>query len=187
MLTLLRDKGGFTRSRMVGLDYSEKSVELARKLLERSAGEPSQGGSIRFDVYDIFASRPVEEEEWFLAAEGGFDIVLDKGTFDAVSLSAEEVPAEGQEAVSGKNKSSRIQQRICELYPAAATRLVKLGGFLVVTSCNWTEDELVKWFTATYTAESELSVWGRVEYQKFRFGGQEGQGVCTVCFQRKKR
>lgn len=184
MLTLLRDKGGFN-GKMVGVDYSERSVELARQLL---AVRPSASASadIRFETWDILASSEAaapEAEGWFPADKGGFDIVLDKGTFDAVSLSAEEIPVEGSVVT---DKSGRIQRRICERYPAAAARLMRPGGFLIVTSCNWTEEELIKWFTAANTdAESELSVWGKVEYVKFRFGGQEGQGVCTVCFQRR--
>ncbi|KAL1961395.1 hypothetical protein VTO42DRAFT_123 [Malbranchea cinnamomea] len=202
MLTLLRDKGGFTGS-MVGLDYSEKSIELARQLLtlrSQTQNRPNHDdingdnhNNIRFEVWDILATSTAKDAmpEWFPASQGGFDIVLDKGTFDAVSLSAEEIAEEDSGEGGGQSTSKRVHRRICERYPAAATRLVRPGGFLVVTSCNWTEDELVKWFTAPTTSggeagESALVVWGRIEYAKFRFGGQEGQGVCTVCFQRNQ-
>ncbi|KAG5287719.1 hypothetical protein I7I53_08111 [Histoplasma capsulatum var. duboisii H88] len=77
---------------------------------------------------------------------------------------------------------------MCERYPEIVRGLVRREGFLVVTSCNWTEEELIKWFTRREAGENEggdrLVVWDRVEYPKFRFGGQEGQGVCTVCFRR---
>lgn len=141
---------------------------------------------IQFEEWDILNSKallspsgtplaPVSTDDtlpWFPYSAGGFDIVLDKGTFDAISL-ADDAKA----------------TRVCERYPAIARRLLRNGGFLVVTSCNWTEEELVKWFVGPGPADGEgcsdrLVVWGRVEYPRFRFGGQEGQGVCTVCFQR---
>ncbi|KAL4921025.1 methyltransferase domain-containing protein [Aspergillus aurantiobrunneus] len=199
MLALLRKRGGFAGD-MVGVDYSGKSVELARELQvtgrheayqsdseEESdfgsdgggeGGEGEKGGErwheIRFEEWDILRS----EDElragkvcWFPYDQGGFDIVLDKGTFDAVSLMAE--------------KSQ------CERYPGIAGGLVRKGGFLVVTSCNWTEEELVRWFISASIglgsgsdSSGKLVVWGKLQYPRFRFGGQEGQGVCTVCFQR---
>lgn len=137
---------------------------------------------IQFEEWDILGSKallspsgtklspkPTDETlPWFPYATGGFDIVLDKGTFDAISL-ADDAKA----------------TRVCERYPDIARRLLRNGGFLVVTSCNWTEEELVKWFVGgDGGAADRLAVWGRVEYPRFRFGGQEGQGVCTVCFQR---
>lgn len=191
---------------MVGVDYSIGSVRLARELQrlrihsaylggssdseddeqeqEQEQEQPGEGpgteddSDIRFEEWDILSSRdPLSDSstgtlDWFPYAQGGFDIVLDKGTFDAVSL-CDEVDA-------------GAQRRVCERYPAVARRLVRRGGFLVVTSCNWTEEEVVKWFTWSggTSGEDGLKVWGRVDYPRFQFGGKEGQGVCTVCFQR---
>lgn len=202
MLALLRKRGGFT-GEMVGVDYSAQSVELARELQrsrghsayhseseeedsedededENDNGEKVQGEekSIRFEEWDVLGSKAClspsgdavevtgEALDWFPYHQGGFDIALDKGTFDAISLA-----------------DDAKETRVCERYPDIARRLLRRGGFLVVTSCNWTEDELVKWFTGA-EGKDRLVVWGRVEYPRFRFGGQEGQGVCTVCFQR---
>ncbi|OJD27081.1 hypothetical protein ACJ73_01521 [Blastomyces percursus] len=217
MLALLRDEGGFTGGQMVGVDYSPKSIELARRLhhLDSSSMRDdladtttTSGGSgtpaIRFEVWDVFDKRVVEELDWFPADQGGFDIVLDKGTFDAISLSAAEVvvdvgAAAGEGGAEGGEKEEEnvdtkrsrvVQRRVCERYPGIVRGLVRKDGFLVVTSCNWTEEELIRWFTRRELGEGEgdggdrLVVWGRVEYPKFRFGGQEGQGVCTVCFRR---
>jgi hypothetical protein len=206
---------------MVGVDYSERSIVLARELQRlkihsaywadsrpSSAGGSNPGGNagdgeeddvvvagassleppntaeavpasgdegIRFEVWDILASDgdfTRGELGWFPYDKGGFDIVLDKGTFDAVSLSEERDEGSGE--------------RVCERYPGIARGLVRRGGFLVVTSCNWTEEELVRWFVGGGDGGDDgLGVWGRVEYPRFRFGGHEGQGVCTVCFQRK--
>jgi hypothetical protein len=214
MLALLRKKGRFS-GRMVGVDYSARSVELARELQrvrghsayrtddeddddddddeeededegegDNADADTPEPAPIQFEEWDILGSKAVLSESgvktsptsddvtlpWFPYEEGGFDIVLDKGTFDAISL-ADDAKA----------------TRVCERYPDIARRLVRRGGFLIVTSCNWTEDELVKWFVAGKEdgeKKDALVVWGRVEYPRFRFGGQEGQGVCTVCFQR---
>ncbi|KAJ5608845.1 hypothetical protein N7528_009412 [Penicillium herquei] len=206
MLALLQKKGGFN-GMMVGVDYSAQSVELARELQRsrghsayRSDSESDESDSegdgdenqeaesvpepIIFEEWDILSSKAmlsptgtaisISNEEtlsWFPYQTGGFDIVLDKGTFDAISL-------------AGDAKETRV----CERYPDIVRRLLRKGGFLMVTSCNWTEEELVKWFTGPVGSvegqEDRLVVWGRVEYPRFRFGGQEGQGVCTVCFQR---
>lgn len=227
MLALLRRKGGF-RGELVGVDYSEGSVKLARELVgsgyysydsedsddddddyggeedavitsstgtNNGTGNAEEGkgrgeglqttelsnetttSGIRFEVWDILSSThhlhgslsqipEPEKLSWFPYHKGGFDIVHDKGTFDAVSLSSE---------------TDSAGERVCERYPAIARGLVRKGGFLVVTSCNWTEEELVKWFVKDGNG---LRVWGRVEYPRFRFGGREGQGVCTVCFVR---
>ncbi|KAJ5094561.1 hypothetical protein N7456_010422 [Penicillium angulare] len=228
MLALLRKRGGYT-GRMVGVDYSAQSVELARELQRTRGHSAYHSGSedesssedeahedeeekgseseteteipqIQFEEWDILSSTatlspngsPVldpapgsgsgsvstssEEERlpWFPYKTGGFDIVLDKGTFDAISLA-----------------DNAKETNVCERYPFIVRQLLRNGGYLIVTSCNWTEEELVKWFTqdsasgsAQEGAGDKLIVWGRVEYPRFRFGGAEGQGVCTVCFQR---
>ena len=217
MLALLRKKGRFAGD-MVGVDYSGRSVELARELQRlriHSAylsdsededdfedGEEQQAKNvdtnIRFEEWDILSSTDAlsgdgEERglDWFPYQKGGFDIVLDKGTFDAVSLSEETVEdRRGATEASASNSKTigsgtkTIQRRVCERYPDIARRLMRKGGFLVVTSCNWTEEELIQWFTRSESDGDRLQVWGRVEYPRFRFGGKEGQGVCTVCFQR---
>ncbi|PWY80038.1 hypothetical protein BO83DRAFT_375986 [Aspergillus eucalypticola CBS 122712] len=231
MLALLRKRGGY-KGVMVGIDYSIRSVQLARELqrlrihsayLSDSEDEGSDGDdeggkegngeggdtNIRFEEWDILhgdvyettttTTTTTSEEgsngkgkvDWFPYDKGGFDIVLDKGTFDAVSLSDEVIPdADG--AAEGHASGKTVQRRVCERYPGIVRGLVRKGGFVVVTSCNWTEEELVAWFTRADTSsgggggeeEDKFVVWGRVEYPRFRFGGREGQGVCTVCFQR---
>ena len=161
MLFLLREEGKFA-GKLVGVDYSEASIDLCRQLAiqEGYPLEPSSNGrSLEFAIWDIMRTPP--RQEWV----EGFDVVLDKGTFDAVSLS-EEVDEQGK--------------RICEGYRERVEMLVKKGGYVLVTSCNWTEEELAEWFTG-----GELDVFGRVEYPTFKFGGQTGQSVCSVCFKKK--
>ncbi|KAJ5661239.1 uncharacterized protein N7484_000611 [Penicillium longicatenatum] len=163
MLALLRKRGGFA-GKMVGVDYSPLSVELAREL-QRSRGHSAyrtdsedeedseeegegegegeavqvEASPIQFEEWDVLGSKDILSPEglptpspsgemlsWFPYASGGFDIVLDKGTFDAISLA-----------------DDAKETRVCERYPDIARRLLRRGGFLVVTSCNWTEEELI--------------------------------------------
>lgn len=155
MLFRLREQGGFA-GRMMGLDYSAASVELARKIKGAKSNDTTTMEDIDFQVWDIMGS-----ERWH---GGAFDVVLDKGTFDAVSLSAD---------------VDRQGNRVCEGYRAQVEGMVKRGGVLLVTSCNWTEGELKEWFGG-----GEFLYEGEVEYPRFRFGGGMGQSISSVCFRR---
>lgn len=102
------------------------------------------------------------------SAVAGWDVVLDKGTFDAVSLSDQ------------KDESGR---RICEDYRGRVLRLLRTGGVFLVTSCNWTEEELKGWFEGGEGGvEGQLKQVDRVEYRSFSFGGVKGQTISTACF-----
>ena len=148
MLFQLREEGGFSGS-MLGLDYSTASIELAKSI----ASNRGLSEGIVFEVRDLLGD---------LSNHPRFDIVLDKGTFDAVSLSG--------------------QQGIEEKYVRNVASLVREGGLLLVTSCNWTEKELKSWFEG-----EELQFEGRIDYPIFRFGGLTGQSISTVCFRREDR
>ena len=188
MLFSLRLQGQFYGT-MVGLDYSRSSIELARKLQARYS-DPSVLGEliemeddyivppndvgcdkIHFEVFDVFQDQ-LDSASWWM--DGGFDLVLDKGTFDAISLSSETI-----------DRNENGTWRLCELYPQKVVDLVRPGGFFLITSCNWTEAELVRWFT-TGPVVGELEVSARLQYRSYQFGGQQGQGVATVCFRKKK-
>ncbi|KAJ9668144.1 Protein-lysine N-methyltransferase efm4 [Coniosporium apollinis] len=166
MLFALRDAGW--EGRMVGVDYSGASVRLARQVQEKRVrdsrddeGEESGGDAVLFEEWDILN---FEAGEWL---GDGFDVVLDKGTFDAISLS-------GEMGVEGR--------RICEGYRERVEKLVKKGGRLLVTSCNWTEAELRWWFDVS---GGGLTFEDSIKYPSFRFGGVEGTKVASVCFRRK--
>ena len=53
-----------------------------------------------------------------------FDLCLDKGTYDAISL----------------DPDNAEMKRKC--YQQSVLSLLKSGGLLLLASCNWTEDEL---------------------------------------------
>lgn len=172
---------------MVGVDYSERSIELARRLRQDyshpeprtepsnnygdKSGDPGRD-KIRFEVFDIIKDAATSADWWI---DDGFDIVLDKGTFDAVSLSSET-----------DTTTDGVELRICELYPRKVAHMVRPGGFLLVTSCNWTEDEVISWFTKGGLG-AELEVFDTISYPTFQFGGQKGQGVASVCFRKTRK
>jgi SAM-dependent methyltransferase len=160
LLFSLREDGWM--GELVGVDYSANSIRLANDILgSKYPSTSSSRPNIAFHEFDILSSTT---PSWLAS---GFDVVLDKGTFDAISLS-EETDAQGR--------------RICEGYREKVEGLVKEGGRFLITSCNWTEEELRGWFEGE---QSGLVFEDKVKYPSFRFGGKEGSSVCTICFTRR--
>lgn len=141
---------------MFGVDYSATSVKLAEEIRSSKGDEYVD---ITFSEFDILTNAPTP------SLSSGFDIVLDKGTFDAICLS---------------NETDAQGRRVCEGYKEKVVPLMKEGGRFLITSCNWTEEELMGWFEG-----GELRCVGKVKYPSFKFGGREGSSVVTLCFQRK--
>ena len=77
-------------------------------------------------------------------------LAVDKGTFDAISL-----------ANDGKEARKRYVDSIAEL-------LVAGTGVLVITSCNWTRDELREFFCAP-----RFTLLGHIDYRALVYGGQK--------------
>ncbi|ETS76005.1 hypothetical protein PFICI_12949 [Pestalotiopsis fici W106-1] len=197
----LRDEGW--AGRMLGVDYSERSVEFARRINEvkqaeyhdeeeeekeedeeddEDEDEPNPSRQpVEFEQLDILSPPPAGSAVLSGAQNSGWDVVLDKGTFDAISLSS---------ATDSRGR------RINEGYRASALRLVRNGGLFLITSCNWTEDELVQWF-ADKTAfdeeeDQDLRGWtfevvDRLKYRVFTFGGVKGQTISSMCFRKVAR
>lgn len=82
-----------------------------------------------------------------------YDFVLDKGTLDAIAL-------------SGDTEAPRR-------YVDAVIPRVNNGGLLVITSCNFTMEELAELVGRPYTS---------LKYPEFSFGGQKGSSVVTLAF-----
>ncbi|KAG9233599.1 methyltransferase domain-containing protein [Amylocarpus encephaloides] len=154
--------------KMLGVDYSEKSVEFAKRIAE---GHGLGTRDVEFKWWDIVSQIPTAASILGEEQESGFDVVLDKGTFDAISLS-EEKDAQGR--------------RICEGYKEKVVPLIRPGGIFLVTSCNWTTEELKGWFEGG-EGEMVLTVVGEIAYKRFTFGGAVGQTISSVCFKRKLR
>ena len=157
------DEGGW-KGRMLGVDYSEKSIEFARRIAgDKGVGSGTGEREVEFRWWDVISQDPVG-----VVLEGknekGWDVVLDKGTFDAISLSEE------------KDENGR---RICEGYKERIVPLIREEGILLVTSCNWTEEELVAWFQG-----GVLEYLDTIKYKSFSFGGKKGQTISSVCFRK---
>ena len=159
------DEGEVTwGGRMLGVDYSEKSVDFAKRIAgDKELGEGSEEKEVEFRWWDLMSQDPngvvLEGRN-----EHGWDVVLDKGTFDAISLSEE------------KDEGGR---RICEGYKERVVPLIRGEGILLVTSCNWTEEELVAWFKGP-----DLEYLDTIKYKSFSFGGRKGQTISSVCFRK---
>jgi hypothetical protein len=148
--------------RMMGVDYSERSVEFSKRLAEDK--KYREGKEVEFKWWDIMSQSPTG-----IVLEGhnekGWDVVLDKGTFDAISLSEEK---------------DELGRRICEGYEERVVPLIREGGMFLVTSCNWTEEELSAWFNGR-----ELEYVDKIQYKSFSFGGKKGQTISSVCFRKR--
>ncbi|KAK1827247.1 protein-lysine N-methyltransferase EFM4 [Podospora conica] len=153
---------GGASGRLVGVDYSAESVRLAREIQDKRREEDGEDGQgVEFLQWDVL-NGPFDGA----VGAGEWDLVLDKGTFDAISLS-------GERDASGR--------RICEGYGERVVRLLRAGGKFVVTSCNWTEEELRGWFEGDGKGLRQVA---RIEYPSFSFGGVKGQTISTLCFER---
>ncbi|KAL6225741.1 hypothetical protein ACLB2K_004590 [Fragaria x ananassa] len=153
-------KQGF--SDLTGTDYSEGAIDLARNLANRD-GLPN----INFLVDDILETK----------LERQFQLVVDKGTLDAVGL----------------HPDGAIKRLV---YWDSVSRLMVPGGILVITSCNNTKDELVQEVEnfnqrTDVTQDQEgckdtaplLQYLSHVRtYPTFMFGGSVGSQVATVAF-----
>lgn len=138
-------------AQMLGVDYSVESVRFATEIAKEKDYD------VKFARADIFDSK------W---SPGQFDVVLDKGTLDAIALSGLTV---------GENN-----QPVVEVYSTVIEKILKSNGIFLITSCNFTQEELIKIIT-----KGELEVWETIKYPVFEFGGIKGSTICSVAFIKK--
>lgn len=138
-------KSGYTR--LTGIDYSPSAIQLSKCIMEK------EGLShIKLQVEDIL--NPSDELS-------GFQICVDKGTFDAISLNPD-------------NAAEKRKQ-----YVKALHRILRPNGFFLITSCNWTREELLSEFEEGFCLLEELPT------PIFCFGGRTGNSVTALVFQKK--
>ena len=116
---------------MLGLDYSAPSIDLAKRIGQTRASQSSED-----EEKGQIANLPIDFREFDIldsstSIGSQVSVLLDKGTFDAISLSSE--------------KDSR-GRRISEQYRSRIKPFLEEGGLFLITSCNWTEEELRSWF-----------------------------------------
>ncbi|KAJ6668964.1 hypothetical protein lerEdw1_007773 [Lerista edwardsae] len=138
-------KSGYTK--LTGVDYSPSAIQLSKCIMEK------EGLShVRLQVEDIL--NPSDELS-------GFQICIDKGTFDAISLNPD-------------NAAEKRKQ-----YVKSLQRILRPNGFLLITSCNWTREELLNEFEEGFRLLEELPT------PAFCFGGRTGNSVTALVFQQK--
>ncbi|XP_075222558.1 EEF1A lysine methyltransferase 2 isoform X2 [Lycorma delicatula] len=92
----------------------------------------------------------------------GFKVAVDKGTYDAISLSPDD---------------SNIKR--CK-YKTNVAKLICDNGFLIISSCNWTEQELIDYFKDYFDFTEAIS-----PPKTFQFGGKTGNEYSTVVLQKR--
>lgn len=149
---------------LTGIDYSGPSIDFAKKVVVENEGWNPEDGSYDFQHADFLSS-----EEWN-KDNRQWDVVLDKGTLDAIALSDLKYDYQGKQ-IGG-----------VEMYSIRAASLVKPNGIMLITSCNFTEEELIK----IIESDSRIKYFDKVNYPTFQFGGVKGQTVCTIAFRREQ-
>lgn len=131
-------------SKLSGVDYSQGAIDLSKSIAHE------QGFSfIDFSVRNILEGLILK-----------FDLINDKGTYDAVSLS---------ENVTMNR----------DLYLNSVFNSLNDDGFFIITSCNWTESELEKHFS------SKFICYKHIPTPQFKFGGKVGSLVTTLVLKKK--
>lgn len=106
-------EAGYTPAKLSGIDYSPDAVQLAIDVAATRGGE-----DIAFNVCDFLVDEPPRLADMEQNGQPDvWDVLLDKGTFDAIALSAKS--EDGEKPVSK--------------YPTRAARLLKPGGFFLIT------------------------------------------------------
>lgn len=136
----------YTNAHLTGSDYSEASIALAKRVELARRERDFQASDTESDSDDDSNSSTEDESEphleqgsvtWrtsnlltdeFPASEK-YDLVLDKGTYDALALSSELV-----EEGSGKGKLPSV------VYPEKVAGLVEEGGYFLITCESSSED-----------------------------------------------
>lgn len=151
--------------RVLGIDYSADAVSLSRDVAR--GRDLSEDAIVEFEICD-FLNDDVPVPAAFREADpnwSGWELVLDKGTYDAIAL--------GEKNESGESPVLH--------YPARLASLLRPGGYFLITSCNFTEDELK---TAFANEKTGLKYHSRIQHRTFTFGGQSGNVVSSVAFQK---
>ena len=171
-LVYLAKEYGF--SDLTGADYSEPGVELAKKVVAKHEETKDNSTILLFDMTDLDSLYTRQTS----GKELKYDVLYDKGTFDAICLNAD--------------KSMRAR------YIATVVALMKETSYFIITSCNWTQAELLQMFEPLSTHESRaaehaplaglhpttarLQQFKSLKHPEFSFGGKSGSTVATLAF-----
>lgn len=145
------------------MDYSAGAIELASLLIKDEIKNPSINLNLNLWVGDILAigSFNDDDSEYNYKLLQKYNLVHDKGTFDAISLSGSPI------------------ETIVSQYSASIIRMLENleTSRFIITSCNWTSDELQSMFKTKFIYIEEISL-----PTSFSFGGRVGQTTTSVVF-----
>lgn len=136
--------------KLTGVDYSENAIKLAIDIAK------DQNMYIAYKVLDLLSSEDIEQQ--FGCKK--FDVIHDKGTYDAISLHPE-------------NAHAKRNEYITNLHNLAAE-----SGLLILSSCNWTESELC------VALAGKFEKYEMIPTPTFRFGGSVGTVVTQIVFKK---
>lgn len=140
---------------VAALDYSEQAIQLAKLLVGFNDDRIFQA--------DILNSTSVPSNQ-----RNTFDLVVDKGTFDAISLNPDFQGDDCQSKTKALADTFKLTLKTL-LSPSQPSRFM-------ITSCNWTSQELESIFGPEFKRVDEIL------HTKFMFGGKSGQDVSTIIF-----
>ncbi|XP_058800930.1 EEF1A lysine methyltransferase 2 isoform X1 [Phymastichus coffea] len=133
--------------KLTGIDYSQKAIDLAREVLDNEN---------YFEV-ELLAGDIVDSAVLGLSIFK-FKLAHDKGTYDAISLNQD-------------NPKEKRQKYIENVH-----NILLDDSYLILTSCNWTKDEIIEHFTNYFEFKEEIPS------KKFLFGGQTGNTITQLIF-----
>ena len=104
-------EAGYAANQLSGIDYSQGAVELARSIAAM------RGQGITFSKLNFLEDNPPTLPGQEGSGESVWDLVLDKGTFDAIAL--------GPKDDKGRSPAAK--------YPERLFAMLKPGGFFLIT------------------------------------------------------
>ncbi|XP_063443516.1 EEF1A lysine methyltransferase 2-like [Mytilus trossulus] len=140
-------------SNLTGMDYSAGGIELAKSIAQTNNVE-----NIKYEVADLICD---DANKKYTCLGHTYKVCVDKGTYDAISLMpSDEIPAR-------------------QSYLQTLKRLMTSESLFIITSCNWTQDQLVEFFG------SDLHLHDKIKTPSFQFGGKTGNTVTSLIFKLK--
>lgn len=149
-----------TGLKLLGIDYSAKSIELSRKIIASYNYE----SLIELKQCDFLNQGEVK----YIANGTRFEFVIDIGTFDAICL------------LAGDEQAEKTLEQTKVSYMKSLYSLVRAKSVLVLASCNHTEEELLPMFGIDCENRLSSQLLGRIETPRIKFGGKEGSQVTCL-------
>lgn len=159
---------------LTGVDYSEAGVALAEKVIQKD----EETNHIKIELLDMSDLTGLYQRLQQNQMAFKFDVLFDKGTFDAICL----------------NEDKQLRSK----YVASVVAMMTHRSYFVITSCNWTTQELIKMFGTMSTYDqralehrgladihpptTRLELFKVLTHPQFSFAGRTGSAVSTVAF-----